>query len=121
MNQATISKPIAADEAYKIAKAAYVFCFPLDYYHRAIYDLKARLLVDNPIDRYSIGDRSEGLKHDADGGLTIYVQKDSPGKDKESDWPPAPDGPMSIISRMYGPEDRILQGQYNFPDPVKAN
>jgi hypothetical protein len=49
-----------------------------------MYNLKTRLLVDNPIDRYSIGDRTEGLKYGRDGGLTIYVQKESPGKDRET-------------------------------------
>ena len=84
-----------------------------------MYDLTTRLLVDNPIDRYSIGDRTEGLQYGPDGSLTIYVQKDSPGKDKESNWLPAPDGPMSIISRMYGPEPAILDGNYRFPDPMR--
>jgi hypothetical protein len=59
------------------------------------------LLVDNPIDRYSIGDRTEGLKYNPDGSLTIYVQKNCPDKERESNWLPAPAGPMSIISRMY--------------------
>ena len=84
-----------------------------------MYDLTTRLLVDNPINRYSIGDRTEGLKRDADGGLTIYVQKETPGKDKESNWLPAPNGPMSIISRMYGPDAQILDRSYKFPDPVR--
>jgi hypothetical protein len=43
-----------------------------------------------------------------------------PGKDKESNWLPAPNGAMSIIARMYGPEERILKGEYRFPDPVKV-
>ena len=64
-----------------------------------MYDLRTRLLVDNShpaVTRLVI--RTEGLKRDADGALTIYVQKNSPGKDKESNWLPAPNGPMSIIS-----------------------
>ena len=82
-----------------------------------MYDLNTRLLVENPINRYSIGDRTEGLKYGDDGSLTIYVQKDSPGKDKESNWLPAPSGPMSVIARTCGPEERILDGEYKFPDP----
>ena len=85
------------------------------------YDLKTRLLVDNPIDRYSIGDRTEGLKYNPDGSLTIYVQKDSPDKERESNWLPAPAGPMSIISRMYGPEASILDRSYKFPDLVRQD
>ena len=89
------------------------------FWSLTMYDLKTRLLVDNPIDCYSIGDRTKGLQYGPDGSLTIYVQKDSPGKDKESNWLPAPDGPMSIIFRMYGPELSILDGTYKFPDPMQ--
>jgi len=117
----------ASGESMDGSKARYTFTFPKDqlppvrfFWSLTMYDLKTRLLVDNPIDRYSIGDRTEGLKRNPDGSLTIYVQKDSPGKDKESNWLPAPNGPMSIISRMYGPDDRILKGEYKFPDPVKV-
>ena len=103
----------ASGEPMDGSKAKYTFTFPKGqlppvrfFWSLTMYDLKTRLLVDNPIDRYSIGDRTEGLQADADGSLTIYVQKDSPGKEKESNWLPAPDGPMSIISRMYGPDDQ---------------
>ncbi len=109
------------------SKFKYTFTFPKGqlppvrfFWSLTMYDLKTRLLVANPINRYSIGDRTEGLKTNADGSLTIYVQKESPGKNKESNWLPAPDGAMSIISRMYGPDDRILNGDYKFPDPVKV-
>lgn len=71
-----------------------------------MYNLKYNL-VDNPIDRYSLGDRS-GMKHDADGGLTIYVQTTSPGGDKDSNWLPAPDGPFFLFLRTYLPGDDIL-------------
>ena len=47
-------------------------------------------LVANPINRYSIGNRTPCLKKDPDGGLTIYIQHESPGADKESNWLPAP-------------------------------
>ncbi|KPK46450.1 MAG: hypothetical protein AMK74_00125 [Nitrospira bacterium SM23_35] len=47
-----------------------------------------------PINRYSIGDPTNGLKYDEDGALTVYIQNASPGKDKESNWLPARDGPF---------------------------
>jgi hypothetical protein len=116
----------ASGEVLDGSKSRYTFTFPKGqmppvrfFWSLTMYDIKTRLLVDNPIKRYAIGDRTEGLKRDPDGGLTIYVQKDSPGKDRESNWLPAPNGPMSIISRMYGPDPRILDRSYKFPDPVR--
>lgn len=76
--------------------------------------------MDNPIDRYAIGDRTKGLKYGADGSLIIYLQHDNPGKDKESNWLPAPAGQMSIAARMYGSEKAVLDGDYKFPGPVRS-
>ena len=78
-----------------------------------MYNLKYNL-VANPINRYSLGDRS-GLKRDADGGLTIYLQKDSPGADKESNWLPAPDGPFFLFLRAYLPGDDIVNQTWQPP------
>jgi hypothetical protein len=70
-----------------------------------MYDGRTQLLIDNPIDRYLINSPMlSQLKKNPDGSLTIYVQKDSPGKDKESNWLPAPDGPMFIAMRLYWPK-----------------
>jgi len=44
------------------------------------------------------------LKKNADGSLTIYIQKESPGADKESNWLPAPDGPIYLVMRLYSPK-----------------
>jgi hypothetical protein len=110
------------------SKNKYTYTFPKGqfppvkfFWSLTMYDLKTRLLVANPINRYSIGDRTKGLKYGKDGSLILYVQHASPGKGKESNWLPAPDGPMSIISRMYGPKDEILKGQYEFPNPARMN
>lgn len=75
-----------------------------------------RLLVDqdvrpetfnftpNAINRYAIGDRTPGLKRDTDGGLTLYIQGTSPGKDKESNWSPSPaSGSLLLVMRTYLP------------------
>ncbi|MDE3175845.1 MAG: DUF1214 domain-containing protein [Pseudomonadota bacterium] len=71
-----------------------------------MYNLKYNL-VANPINRYSLGDRS-GMKHDADRGLTIYVQKDSPGADKLGNWLPSPDQQFFMFLRTYLSGDDIL-------------
>ena len=82
-----------------------------------MYHADDLFLVDNPIDRYSIGDRTAGLKWGEDGSLMLYIQKDSPGKDKESNWLPAPDGTFVLYARLYGPTKEALEGPY-FPPPV---
>jgi hypothetical protein len=76
-------------------------------------------LVANPIDRYAIGNRTPGLKQDADGGLTIYVQSDTPGKDKESNWLPSPkNGSFLIILRTYMPGPEIVEQKWAPPGVV---
>lgn len=89
---------------------------PQFFWSATLYGLPERLLVDNPIDRYSIGDRTPGLVHDEDGGLTLYVQHTRPnGPQQAANWLPAPDGPFSVIIRMYGPEASVLDGTWQLP------
>jgi hypothetical protein len=64
--------------------------------------------VDNPIKRFTIGDRTRGLKRDPDGGLTIYMQSDSPGADKESNWLPTPKENFYLLFRGYMPQKTML-------------
>ncbi|MGD8476379.1 MAG: DUF1254 domain-containing protein [Burkholderiales bacterium] len=69
-----------------------------------MYDGKTQLLIKNPINRYLINSPMlPTMKENQDGSLTIYIQKDSPGKDKESNWLPAPDGPIYLVMRLYWP------------------
>ena len=86
-----------------------------------MYSLPDRLLIDNPIDRYSIGSRSRQLKTNPDGSTDIYIAKDSPGGELESNWLPAPDGEPSIILRIYGPGEDALNGTYKLPQLEKIN
>jgi len=70
-----------------------------------MYDGKTQLLIENPLNRYLINSPMlPGMKKNADGSLTLYIQKDSPGKAKESNWLPAPDGPIYLVMRMYWPK-----------------
>ena len=70
--------------------------------------------VDNPIDRYAIGDR-DALRESEDGSVTIYVQRESPGDDLESNWLPAPAENFSMIMRLYLPDKSILAGTWPMP------
>jgi hypothetical protein len=68
----------------------------------------------NRINRYAIGDR-DALKYNADGSLDIYLQHDSPGAEKESNWLPAPMGKLGITMRIYAPKPEALDGRWNPP------
>jgi hypothetical protein len=71
-----------------------------------MYDGKTQLLSKNPIDRYLINSPMlPKLKKNQDGSLTLYIQEDSPGADKESNWLPAPDGPIYLVMRLYWPKE----------------
>ena len=89
-----------------------------NFWSWTMYKLPERLLVDNPIDRYSIGSSTPGLKTDTDGSITLYFSAKSPGKDKESNWLPAPEGPFWPVLRTYGPGEAILDKTWKVP-PVK--
>ena len=70
---------------------------------------------DNPLKRYSLGTKNKNLKLNADGSLTLYAGAKSPGKDKENNWLPAPDGTFSLYIRAYWPEKAILDGTWTPP------
>lgn len=70
-----------------------------------MYDGKSQLLIQNPIDRYLINSPMlSSMKKNGDGSLTLYIQKDSPGSEKESNWLPAPNGPIYLVMRLYWPK-----------------
>jgi len=86
------------------------------FWSLTMYDLPGQLLVANPIDRYLINAAMlPQLKKDADGGVTLYLQHDSPGPDKQSNWLPAPNGPFMAAMRYYWPKPALLQGQWTSP------
>ncbi len=87
-----------------------------------MYSLPKRGLVNNPINRYSIGDRSKGLKYEPNGDLVIYLQSTSPGKNKEGNWLPTPaSGPYNYVVRLYGPEQQVTNGTWQQPLPELVN
>ncbi len=70
-----------------------------------MYDGKTQLLIENPINRYLLNSPMlPAMKTNADGSLTLYIQKDSPGADKETNWLPAPNGPIYLVMRLYWPK-----------------
>jgi hypothetical protein len=81
-----------------------------------MYALPSQLLVKNPIDRYLINSPMlPGLKTDADGGLTIDLQAESPGPERQANWLPAPAGRFMVALRYYFPKPAVLDGSWKTP------
>jgi hypothetical protein len=81
----------------------------------------AMLLYANPLKRYVINSAIlDRLMRDADGGFTLYVQHESPGVEKESNWLPVPRGRFNLTFRAYQPEQAILDFTYRAPPVVKV-
>jgi hypothetical protein len=77
--------------------------------------------VNNPISRYSVSPRQD-LKTNPDGSTDLYIQHDSPGKDKESNWLPAPSGEFILMLRMYWPSETdpsIINSTWTIPAAKK--
>lgn len=73
-------------------------------------------LVENPIQRYSIGDRTPGLKTNTDGSLDIWIARSDPGVERRANWLPAPaTGPFTLSLRAYLPRDEFRDGRYRLP------
>ena len=86
------------------------------FWSLTMYNLPQQLLVKNSINRYLINSPMlPHMKLDADGGLTIYIQADSPGKDKEANWLPAPNAPFMLAARYYFPKPELINGVWKSP------
>ena len=107
--------PLDGDTAYELYFAADNLP-PVDlFWSITMYRMPERLLAENEIDRYSIGDRTEGLQLGEDGSLTLYVQHEAPDGQKAANWLPAPDGPFALVGRFYGPQAPLMEGTYEIP------
>jgi hypothetical protein len=106
------TKTLANGEALDGSKHNYTLTFPAGqlppvhaFWSVTMYDGKTQLLIENPINRYLINSPMlPNLKKNADGSLTLDIQHKSPGADKESNWLPAPDGPIYLVMRLYWPK-----------------
>ena len=104
---------------------AYRLTFPADglpparaFWSLAMYEVTPEgraFFIDNPIGRYSIGNRTPGLQKAADGSLTIYLQRERPDGERAANWLPTPGGPMRLVLRAYEPEDSLIEGRYRAP------
>lgn len=79
------------------------------------------LFEPNSLNRYSLGTKNKNLKYNPDGSLTLYVQAESPGADKETNWIPAPKGDFSLYQRTYWPKPEVIEGRWTPPAAEKTN
>jgi hypothetical protein len=86
-----------------------------------MYDGPTQLFFDNPLDRYLVNSAmSDDFVFEDDGSLQIYLQKNSPGGDREANWLPAPEGTFYVSLRLYLPEQRVLNGEWAAPPLAKS-
>jgi hypothetical protein len=107
-----LTKTLPDGEPLDGSKHNYTLTFPAGqfppvnaFWSVTMYDGKTQFLIKNPIDRYLINSPMlPNMKKSADGSLTLYIQKDSPGKDQESNWLPAPNDLIYLVMRLYWPK-----------------
>jgi hypothetical protein len=108
-----LTKTLADGTVLDGSKSNYTLTFAADqfppvnaFWSVTMYDGQTQLLIENAINRYLINSPMlPGMKKNADGSLTLYIQKDSPGAEKESNWLPAPNGPIYLVMRLYWPKE----------------
>jgi len=105
----------ANDESLDASMHNYVLHFTADqlpntkgFWSLTMYN-EAQLMHANEVNRYVVGDRSEHLQYGEDGSLTVYLQHENPGADKESNWLPTNNGQFTLTMRIYIPEDTGYQ------------
>jgi hypothetical protein len=107
-------KPFSSDNRYVLHFDKNQLPAVRGFWSLTMYNEK-QAFAANPIDRYAIGDRDK-LSFNPDGSLDLYIQRESPGKEKESNWLPAPaSGPFTMNMRLYWPRSEVLDGSWQPP------
>jgi hypothetical protein len=110
-------RPLSSDKSYVLHFGKDQIPPVQGFWSLTMYNDK-HLLAANPINRYTVGDRDK-LQFNIDDSLTLYIQRDSPGTDKESNWLPTPAaGSFTMNLRLYWPKPEALTGKWS-PPPVR--
>ena len=107
-------RPLDGDRDYVLTFAAGELPPVRAFWSVTLYD-RDRFLVANPIGRYSVGDRTAGLRYGADGSLKVYLQHEPPAGAEAANWLPAPEGPFELSLRLYEPQQAALDGSWSPP------
>jgi len=111
-------RPLDGDGRYRLAFPPNGLPPAKAFWSLAMYEVTSEgraFFTANPLNRFSIGDRTQGLRFAADGSLELLLQREQPEKDKQANWLPAPAGPMRLVLRAYEPGPAILDGRYRVP------
>jgi hypothetical protein len=110
-------KPLDATQNRYVINFAVNQLLPVKaFWSLTMYDGKSQTLVSNPIHRYHINSSMlGGMKRNADGGLTLFIQHESLEEDKEANWLPAPEGAFYMVMRLYWPKPDALNGTWTPP------
>lgn len=106
--QDTDQKPLTGANNYTMTFKEEIPYQPPGFWSITLYDHTNNYTVPNPINRYMLGSDTP-LQKNPDGSFTLYIQHESPGKDKESNWLPAPAGPFYLIPRSYAPKPEVVK------------
>ena len=113
-------KQLSGQNAYSITFAKGQLPPVQGFWSMTLYD-EQHFFHENPLKRYSLGTKNKTLKTNADGSLTLYAGAKSPGKDKENNWLPAPEGTFSLYIRAYWPDKAIVDGSWKPPVIERVN
>jgi hypothetical protein len=112
-------KPLNGSNAYSVTFPSGQFP-PVDgFWSLTLYN-QHHFYHPNPLQRFSLGTKNKNLQLNADGSLTLYAAEKSPGKDKETNWLPAPSAPFSLYIRCYWPKPDVINGSWTPPQVVEA-
>ena len=115
-------KPLSGENKYTLRFEPGMLPPVNAFWSLTLYELPSSLLYANPLNRYLINSSMlADLKKEADGGVTLYIQHDSPGTEKEANWLPAPSGPFFTAMRLYWPKPDALDGKWKAPPMRRAN
>lgn len=117
----TSGNPLTGEKKYKMTFQEGIPYYEPGFWSITLYDALNNYTVPNLIDRYMLGSDTKDLKTNPDGSFTFYIQKDSPGKELESNWLPTPPGSFYLIARCFAPKPEaiaLLSDMNSWPIPV---
>ena len=119
-----VGEPLEGSRSYRLRFESDKFPPVNAFWSITMYEVMPdgrRFFTDNPIKRYSIGDRTPGLSRSADGSLEIYIQREAPSGGRETNWLPTPAGRFSMTLRAYLPKQEHLEHRYAPPSLTRLN